>query len=566
MLTKYTKPIKGLLIFALFIAILEAIASVVMPYVFGIDLVAGIIASGKFVLRDAFLPMLVFGIYLLFHTIKEIILSLIKHKTVSYLREGFVSKCFALPLDTIQKYESGDLLSRLSSDTENVSSYYDSVLPSFVTNGIVLIGSVTMMIYLSPKFALLVLIALVIFGLSMIPLSTVLSKIGERIQERLGSLVAYLSQRIRNVMIVKTSDNINYEYEKSKKYINEVRDANIKGRLISNLVSPILSLILTGVIIFIISVGVQEIASGNITIGILTSFLMYAFGCLQPLGFMGSAFAELSLIKGSRKRLEEFFNEEEINDDNRTSKLNEVFEDKLIIKNLTFNYDSQRDIFSNLNLIFEKGNFYGIVGPSGSGKSTLLYLILQLYNYSGSITLDDIELKDILKSDIYKMMAYVPQSPEIMSGSFVDNICYGLDYDEVLFKECIDKASLNSLINKLENGKDTLISEDGGNFSGGELLRIAFARALYRKPQILLLDEITSGLDNVTEQDIISLIEDFKYQGMVIMISHKLSSVASADCIYLFNESGEIVANGTHNELIENSEEYRNYYQRLNDE
>ncbi|MGV2431880.1 MAG UNVERIFIED_CONTAM: ATP-binding cassette domain-containing protein [Rickettsiaceae bacterium] len=312
----------------------------------------------------------------------------------------------------------------------------------------------------------------------------------------------------------------------------------------------------TSVILTVIWIGGIDVSKGNISSGNMISFVFYALMVAFSIGGMSEVFGEMQKYLAGAERV---FEIEKLTDNNKKetdTKLKPPFSIDFEVN--SFSYPSRPDvqIIKKICLTGKPGEFIGIVGPSGSGKSTILQIIMGIYTAKNSkLKINNQEIDLSIDNDLRSKIAYIPQDPFLFSSTIEENITLGRDCGSL--EEVIKICGLSEMLDALPNGLKTYVGERGAQLSGGQKQRISIARSLYGKPEMLLMDEATSALDNESEVKLLSQLKAHMKDKIIISIAHRLSSITDADKILLISD-GEVVANGSHKELIRSSALYSN--------
>lgn len=394
----------------------------------------------------------------------------------------------------------------------------------------------------------------------MIVFAQIKSQKGIRVElhENKGSMDGTMVELINGIEVIRINDNVDFEINRFDEKSEMLRNKEMKHHktmamfdCLKFLNEVIFTVLIIGISTFLATKGIISVGS------VLTAYLCFN-QLLKPLEELHRIFDELSECS---VLADDYFKMVEIEPDFSYQQISEKKENKITdeilnISNMNFYYDgdSEKTILKNFNLDIPKGMFLGVVGPSGCGKSSLIKIICKLEKAYGNIILDDDNIDNLNRSDIAKIVALVPQSPFLISGSIYENVCYGMDEEvsEEQVWDALKKANMSDYVNSLPDKLDFKISEGGNNLSGGQRQRIAISRIFLRKPKILILDEATSALDNTSEKYIQNEIEKLKkeYNITIISIAHRLSTLKNCDRIIVLN-NGKIVEDGKYDELIE---------------
>jgi subfamily B ATP-binding cassette protein MsbA len=465
----------------------------------------------------------------------------------------------------IESKHTGKYISNLSFDVDQITRMLAEAFLSIFKDGLTLIGLLTVMFFQNWKLSLIAII--------MIPLATIIArKLGKRMgkvateaQEKSGHLNRYFVDLFKNHKIIKIFQRENYENIRSEDYVNALKDKSIKIRSVYLRSTPIMEVLTGFMIALLIFYSGHLIISGELNINNFFSFLAAMMLAYQPVKSLTKVNIAISQGLSAAKRILPIIdikNEIEKNDSSDEIKLTDG---TITFENINFHYYSNPDnqVLKNVSLKINGGRMTALVGHSGSGKSTLLNMIPRIYNpTNGSIKIDNQDLSKFNLSSIRKQISIVDQNTTLFDDTVYNNIKYAQPdaSEEEIFKAA--KLSMSEeFIHNLENGYETKIGENGVKLSGGEKQRLSIARAFLKQSRIILLDEATSSLDSNTEEKIQHAIEELIYNKTTIVIAHRLSTILNSDNIYVM-EKGEILDSGKHEELLNKSNAYRNFYEK----
>ncbi len=465
----------------------------------------------------------------------------------------------------IESKHTGKYISNLSFDVDQITRMLAEAFLSIFKDGLTLIGLLTVMFFQNWKLSLIAII--------MIPLATIIArKLGKRMgkvateaQEKSGHLNRYFVDLFKNHKIIKIFQRENYENIRSEDYVNALKDKSIKIRSVYLRSTPIMEVLTGFMIALLIFYSGHLIISGELNINNFFSFLAAMMLAYQPVKSLTKVNIAISQGLSAAKRILPIIdikNEIEKNDSSDEIKLTDG---TITFENINFHYYSNPDnqVLKNVSIKINGGKMTALVGHSGSGKSTLLNMIPRIYNpTNGSIKIDNQDLSKFNLSSIRKQISIVDQNTTLFDDTVYNNIKYAQPdaSEEEIFKAA--KLSMSEeFIHNLENGYETKIGENGVKLSGGEKQRLSIARAFLKQSRIILLDEATSSLDSNTEEKIQHAIEQLIYNKTTIVIAHRLSTILNSDNIYVM-EKGEILDSGKHEELLNKSNAYRNFYEK----
>ena len=463
----------------------------------------------------------------------------------------------------IDTRHSGKSISNLNFDVEQIKNLLSRAFLNLFKDGLTLIGLLAVMFYQNWKLSIIAII--------MIPLASIIAKkLGKRMgkvtteaQEKSGDLNKHLIELFKNHKLIKIFQREKYEESRSEKFINALKEKAKKIEIIFARPSSIMET-LTGVVIAIlIFYSGKLIFKDEIGINNFFSFLAAMMLAYQPVRSLATLNLGINQgISAGRRILPiiDYENKIFVNETKPKLKLNNA---DIKFNNISFSYDKNNIVLKNININIEGGKINALVGLSGAGKSTLLNLIPRIYDKSsGDIIIDNQSIYDVNLSSLRNQISIVDQNTTLFDDTIYNNIIYAkpnATREEVL--EASKLSMSEDFINKLDKGFDTLVGENGTRLSGGEKQRISIARAFLRKSKIILLDEPTSSLDSETENKIQLALKKLTENKTAIVIAHRLSTIQSASKIFVI-DNGKVVSTGTHNELLNSSDIYTNFYNK----
>ena len=465
----------------------------------------------------------------------------------------------------IESKHTGKYISNLSFDVDQITRMLAEAFLSIFKDGLTLIGLLTVMFFQNWKLSLIAII--------MIPLATIIArKLGKRMgkvateaQEKSGHLNRYFVDLFKNHKIIKIFQRENYENIRSVDYVNALKDKSIKIRSVYLRSTPIMEVLTGFMIALLIFYSGHLIISGELNINNFFSFLAAMMLAYQPVKSLTKVNIAISQGLSAAKRILPIIDIKNEIEKNESSEQIKLTDGTITFENINFHYYSNPDnqVLKNVSIKINGGKMTALVGHSGSGKSTLLNMIPRIYNpTSGSVKIDNQDLSKFNLSSIRKQISIVDQNTTLFDDTVFNNIKYA--QPDASEKEIFNAAKLSmseEFINNLENGYETKIGENGVKLSGGEKQRLSIARAFLKQSKIILLDEATSSLDSNTEEKIQHAIEELIYNKTTIVIAHRLSTILNSDNIYVM-QKGEILDSGKHEELLNKSNAYRNFYEK----
>ena len=484
----------------------------------------------------------------------------LEYQVSKEIRKSVFERIEKFSLTNIKKYETGELISRLTSDVQKLSEVFSWGVIDACHSIIVLLISISIMLYLSYTLTLMLFLIL--------PAIYIVTVIFQKNILKFQRKVRYYNSKIirsytESLSYIKTIKALGIEDKKKK----EFKAYNEKYRKY-NLLSILISAIFVPTVMFVASIGVGfafnfssiSVMRNVMTYGAFLSFLTYSFQIFEPFKMLAQIFTDLKSAQASAERVFQILYEEDEILEEEESDLD--FEGNIKFENVSFHYfDDDKLILKDFNFEIKNGESVAFIGSTGSGKSTIVNLICKFYNpTSGGIYLDGINYRNIDKTCLYNNLGYVLQQPQLFSISIKENIKFGNENatDEEILKVC-NLLGIDEFISKLPNGIDTVIGETGYNISGGQKQLISFARALIKNPKLLVLDEATSSIDTETEKIIQNKMKDILKGKTSIIVAHRLSTIKHCDKIVLI-ENGNILEQGTHLELLDKKGIYYKMY------
>ncbi len=467
--------------------------------------------------------------------------------------------------EIIDNKHSGNYISNLNFDVQQITRLLSEAYLSIFKDGLTLIGLLLVMFFQNWKLSLIAII--------MIPLATITAKIlGKRMgkvttqaQEKSGDLNRYLIDLFKNHKIIKIFQRENFEKSRSEKFVNDLKEKSAKIATVYIRSAPIME-ILTGILIAsLIFYSGKLIISGELAINNFFSFLAAMMLAYQPVKTLTKVNVAIAQGFSAAERILPIIDtQNEINSNEQGDKLN-IIDGNIVLDKINFTYKSnpENKVLHDMSLKFVGGKMTALVGHSGSGKSTLLNMIPRIYlPTSGNIYFDNQDISKVNLASLRNQISIVDQNTTLFDDTVLNNIKYARpDADKEDIIEAAKLSMSDEFINNLENGYETMIGENGVKLSGGEKQRLSIARAFLKNSKIILLDEATSSLDSETEEKIQKALNKLTTNKTTIVIAHRLSTILSSDNIYVV-DGGKIIDTGKHEDLLNNSKIYKNFYQR----
>ena len=503
----------------------------------------------------AFITFVIWGFESIFDYVAAVTWRNIAQDLQHSMRTETFNKTLDLDLSFFENKSSGRLMAILNDDVNQMENFLNEAANRLIQTATTVIVIGATFLYISPLVAIFAFIPIpvIVFGSYKF-----VQRIGERyskIRNNVESLNAHLSNSITGILTVKSFNREKKEYKRIDSASDEVKTANYDAIKLSAAFIPIIRVAILFGFTATLLIGGFLALDGQIKVGMYSVMLFITQRLLWPLTELGMIFDSFQKAMASFRRIMNLRDTNPTINDGETELLE--LKNKISFENLNFEYVKDFPVLKNINIEIEKGKTTAIVGSTGSGKSTLIKLILRFYEKNaGKILFDEHEIESLSLESIRNKIGLVSQDVFLFEGSVFENIAYG--NIEANSEEVWNAARLSesdSFINDLPNKEDTIVGERGQKLSGGQRQRISIARAILKNPEILILDEATSAVDNETEAAIQESLETLKEGRTVIAIAHRLSTIRNADLIYVL-EDGEIVENGTHDQLLGNNNVY----------
>ncbi|CUT07525.1 ATP-binding cassette, subfamily B [Candidatus Kryptonium thompsonii] len=481
------------------------------------------------------------------------------------LRNDFYRHVQSLHYLYFRDKKVGDIMAYATNDIPAVRNFLGPGIMYSVETAIEFVVILGIMFSMNLKLTLLTLTPLPLISYLVYKVGKIVHEKYEDIQEHFGTITTVAQENIAGIRVIKSYVREDYEVEKFKKLNFDYMLKNIKLIKVQSLTYPLMILI-TGIsIILVVWYGGYQVIKGAMTLGQITSFLIYLGYLIWPMIAFGWIVNLTQRASASMDRLLEVFKvEPQIKDTNETDFSIKEISGEIKFKNVWFKYpDSESYVLKGINLEIKQGQTVGIVGYTGSGKTTLVNLIPRLFDPDkGEVLIDGINVKKIPLKVLRESIGYVQQEVFLFSDSVKNNITFGVDgvSDEEVFNVA-KIAHIYDEVIEFPNGFDTIVGERGITLSGGQRQRVGLARALIKKPKILILDDSLSSVDAYTEEMILKSLKEFRAGRTTIIISHRITAVKDADFIIVLDD-GEIVEQGTHDELLELGGIYADLYQK----
>lgn len=480
------------------------------------------------------------------------------------LRRDVFAKVQKFSFANIEKFSTGSLVTRLTNDITNIQNVLSMGLRMLLRAPGMLIGGLIMAFLMNAKLALVfcVVIPVLIIALAFV-MKTAFPRF-DVMQTKIDGLNSRIQENITNQRVVKSFVRDDFEKETFDRANNELKDKTLRAMKVVILTMPIMTLAMNLTVMAVVWFGGQQILIGNMPVGNLTAFTTYVTQILMSLMMVSMIMIQGSRAMASSHRILEVLDTDiDLNDDNASEKDRLVTSGEIEFKNVCFRYykKHKKNVLQNINFTAKPGEVVGIIGSTGSGKSSLVQLIPRLYDCDeGEVLVDGVNVKEYSLNNLRDGVAMVLQKNTLFSGSIMENLRWGDEEatDEQV-KEAAKAAQADGFVSEFAEGYDRELGQGGVNVSGGQKQRLCIARALLKKPKILILDDSTSAVDTATEAQIRKSFSTTLKDTTKLIIAQRISSVEDADRILVMDE-GQIVGQGTHKELLESCETYQEIY------
>jgi ATP-binding cassette subfamily B protein len=568
-LFSYLLPYKvkfGAALLALFVTSLLSLA---FPYITGqlVDsaINAKTLPSGAFqgdINRVALVLLLVLATQAIFAFFHSLAFAQVSERSLADLRQDAYARIIRLPMAFYAQRRVGELSSRISADLAQIEGALTGAIPHFLRQTATLIGGIVLILLTSGKLTLFMLCTFPpLIGVAVF-FGRLMRRVSKEAQDKLADTNVIVEETLQGILNVKAFTNERFEQERYQHGIQAFVTAVLRGALYRGLFISFITFGLFGAIVLVLWFGARMVQAGELTAGELTRFMLYTMFVGGAMGSFAELYSQIQRTLGATQRVRELLREKPEDLENAVDvpslaadgQATKKLRGEVHFDHLSFSYPSRKEVqvLRNITLTARAGERIALVGPSGAGKSTLVALLLRLYDPdSGRILIDGRDAREYALTDLRRQMAIVPQDVLLFGGTIEENIAYGKPgATEAEVREAARKANAHDFIAGFPEGYQTRVGERGIQLSGGQRQRVAIARAILKNPAILILDEATSSLDSESESLVQQALEGLMRGRTSLIIAHRLSTVRTADRIFVIKE-GETVETGTHAELLE---------------
>ncbi len=558
LLTYFGKELK------MMIALLVAVLIIVICSVYAPRLQSNAIdyiAAGQFsMLTPVLLTMI--GLYLVNSVctfIQTRFSAILSQRVVKKMRQDLFQSIVNLPIKYLDSHPHGDIMSRMTNDVENISNTVSQSLSSLFSGILTIIGTVIMMFALCPQLAILSCTTVILTVLATKGLSAAMRKFYRKRQELLGALNSQVEEMVtgyKTVVAYNRQEKVCTEFDKTS---DELTKVGIIAEILGGSMGPVMNVINNVGFVIIAAFGGYFAVKGIVSIGTISAFIVYAKQFGRPIDEIAQIYGQIQTAIAGAERVFAIMDHE--SEDKSGDKLITSDSPVITFKNVNFSYQEGKQVLYDFNLEVKGGQKVALVGATGSGKTTVVNLLIRFYNIdSGEILIDGVNIKDIDIADLRKNTAIVLQDTVLFADTIRNNLLYSNENaTEEEMVEATKMSNCDSMIRKMPEKYDSMLSASGQNISQGQRQLLSIARAFLAHPKILILDEATSSVDTRTEKKIQDAMVNLMKNRTSLIIAHRLSTIQDADCIVVMDQ-GKIVEMGNHDELITRKGRYYNLY------
>ncbi|MFJ9982684.1 ABC transporter ATP-binding protein [Streptomyces globisporus] len=555
-LLSYARPHRGILLTVLALTLAGSAAGLAQPLV--IQSVLAKLMTGDGLREDILLltGLLLASIGLTW--LQSWLSERTAERVVLQVRRGLIARLIRLRTAELDRTEPGGLTTRVTSDSTLVQHAATGGLIQLVDGSIHLLATIVLMGIVSLPLLGITSAVLVVVGIAMGVVMPRIKRVTTEAQTSVGEIGAALDRSLGAARTVKANGGEAKETERATEAAERAYRAGLKGARYHALIAVLAGLIVQASFLAVIGFGGALVAMGTLELAALIGFLLYLFNLGGPVLSLVGGTTALQQGLGALARIEEVRSMAAEDDVDGTPRAPSGPPPRVTVDGLTFGYEGRTAVLDGTSFVAPAGKVTAIVGPSGSGKTTVFSLIQRFYDTEGGrILLDDTDIRSLGRAELRRRIAYVEQDSPMLAGTLRENLLYSApDAGDEAVADVLRRTLLDGFVASLPDGLDTAVGARGLALSGGERQRLAIARALLRRPQVLLLDEVTAHLDGLSETALRRTVEEAARDCTVLLIAHRLSTVTTADRLVLF-ENGRVSDHGRHEELLERSTLYQ---------
>jgi ATP-binding cassette subfamily B protein len=543
---------------------MEAAADLLQPTIMSKIVDFGVAEKNlSYVIKMGGVMLLITALGAIAAVVRNIVSSNVSQKFGAELRLDLFKKVQSLSFDNIDKFETASLVTRLTNDVTQLQNFTHGMMRIFVKAPIVGLGSIILATILNAKMAIIIFAIVPVVAL----LISISMKIGypyfAKVQKALDKVNGVIREYLSGVRVVKAFNRFSYETKRFEKENENLTSQSIRAMRVMAVFNPGITLTVNLAIVFLMWLGGSRVNSGQVRVGQIIAFINYMTQILFSLIMISNVFTMLIRAKASAERIGEVLTEESTIKSPESTAWTQGLKGRVDFENISFSYSgsSGEPVLKNISFNCLQGETVGIIGSTGSGKSSLVNLVPRFYDATlGSIKFNGADVKTLKLTELREKIALVPQKTILFTGSIIDNIRWGkqnANEEEVI--EACKIAQADNFIASFPEGYNTQLGQGGVNLSGGQKQRLSIARALIKKPEVLILDDCTSAVDVTTEASIRESLKRYSSELTTIIIAQRITSVMTADKIVVL-DNGEIASIGNHEELMRTSKVYQDIF------
>lgn len=563
-LASYIGEYKKNTVLAPILMIMEVLMDTMIPYVMALMINKGLGGDGDldYVIKIGILMLVMSFFGLFFGVTSGMNAAIASTGLAKNLRKALFSKVQGFSFENIDKFSSSSLITRLTSDVTNVQNTFQMIIRMCVRAPLMMVFALIMAFNLNAKLASLFVIAIPILAVALYFIITNVHGFFKQMFKEIDNLNNDVQENLLNIRTVKAYVRESYEIDKFEKITKKISSIAVKAEKIMVVQMPIMMFVVNAINVLLSLIGGKLAIIGEVKIGTLNSLFTYTMQILMSLMMVSFILVMLVMSIASAERITEVLNEESTLN-NPKNPIEEVKDGSIKFEHVNFAYEKGEDknVLTDINIDIKSGQTVGIIGGTGSSKSTLVQLIPRLYDVTGgSLKVGGVDVRDYDMHALREAVSMVLQKNQVFSGSVTANMHWGDEnatQEEI--KRACDLACASEFIEQWDDGYDYMIEQGGNNVSGGQKQRLCIARALLKKPKILILDDSTSAVDMKTDALIRDAFKNEIPDTTKIIIAQRIASVMDSDMIIVLDE-GRISGIGTHDELCKNNEIYREVY------
>ncbi|RPK62639.1 Multidrug resistance ABC transporter ATP-binding/permease protein BmrA [Streptomyces sp. ADI96-02] len=555
-LLSYARPHRGVLGLVLVLTLMGSAAGLAQPLV--IQSVLAKLMTGESLREDILLLLCLLLASIGLTWVQAWLGERTAERVVLHVRRGLIARLIRLRTSELDRTEPGGLTTRVTSDSTLVQHAATGGLIQLVDGGIHLIATIVLMGIVSLPLLGITSAVLVVVGIALGVVMPRVKRVTTEAQTSVGKIGAALDRSLGAVRTVKANGGEAKETARATQAAERAYRAGLKGARYQALIAVLAGLIVQASFLAVIGFGGALVAMGSLELAALIGFLLYLFNLGGPVLSLVGGTTALQQGLGALERIEEVRSMEAEDDVDGTPPEPSGPPPSVTVEDVTFAYRGRTPVLTGTAFTAPAGRVTALVGPSGSGKTTVFSLIQRFYDSDGGrILLDGTDIRELNRAELRRRIAYVEQDSPMLAGTLRENLLYSApDASDEAIADVLRRTLLDGFVASLPDGLDTAVGSRGLALSGGERQRLAIARALLRKPQVLLLDEVTAHLDGLSEMALRRTVEEAARECTVLLIAHRLSTVTSADQLVLF-EGGRVSDHGRHEDLLDRSTLYQ---------